>query len=162
MFIPSLIRLLLPSLLLPPTPSPPPPPRSDPHLSFSPQVAFAHHPTDLSSLLVSSARRPTSALAAQTPLTLKTRKVKVYKPRSKQGYQAARFARQAEVTEEMWGGWEGVDVEAPGQSRSTRSVMLTWQATVRGSDAQLTLRRAALDVEDRATLVSLAKMTSDA
>lgn len=114
MFIPSLIRLLLPSLLLPPTPSPHLPPRSDPHLSFSPQVAFTHHATDLSSLLVKSARQPASISAASSPLEIKTRKIKVYKPRSKEGYQAARFVAQSEVREEMWGGWEGVEVEAPG------------------------------------------------
>ncbi|KAL7409403.1 Alpha/Beta hydrolase protein [Mrakia frigida] len=130
MFIPSLLRLLLPSLLLPPTPEPQL--ASDPSLSFTPQRSFSHHPTDLSSLLVND-RRPPSLLWPD-PLVLKSRRIKVFKPRNKEGYQAARFLHRSggdSEYEDMWGGWEGVDVEAP-------------------------------DVEDRATLLSLAKMTSDA
>lgn len=63
-------------------------------------------------------RRPPSLLSPD-PLVLKSRRIKVYKPRDKEGYQAARFLQRTGPDElehqDVWGGWEGVDVEAPGQ-----------------------------------------------
>ncbi|CED84793.1 alpha beta-hydrolase [Phaffia rhodozyma] len=111
-----------------------------PHVSFKLRAHHSHHPTDPSALLLSTTLSPSSfaSTSSRDPLIVRTRKVKVYKPKSQETYQAARFkTRTSRIDQDLE--WEGVEVEGPDVTdRETLSSLakMTSNAYVLPSDSE--------------------------
>lgn len=91
------------------------PPARPTHQAFQLHSHFAHHPTDLQALLINHNAGPSGQLAMADPLVIKTKFVKVQKPRSRAAFEAARQrGRVGGFTGSIE--WEDDEVVGPGTS----------------------------------------------
>jgi hypothetical protein len=155
LLLPEILRTVL-QILQVPLPFAPPPtaaPASPASSRFHLQRHFTHHPTDDQALLFSN-EADSTALGELHRLELRTRPVGVQRPRSRHAFEAARVAgRMSTLGFTPSIEWEDDTVQGPGELARLPLACLHHLGL---TSAPVT------DVEHRETLLSLAKMTSDA